>query len=198
MSAAEAQEIVPAALFVFHFMRFTLALIIFVLQFAHPNEASAATPRPDVNHCVSAYPMADARLRQFETETSIPRAAVWAIVWKESRCQGDVIGASGEIGLAQIVPRDTTLLPRAWFADRPTTRELMNPLVNIQAAARILQKNQDRYCRGDLMCALRVYNGGTSACVRFGSPPASAADKTICARAWRYAAAVREGMKAVK
>jgi len=187
-----------AALFVFHFMRFTLALIIFALQFAHPNAASADTPRPDVNHCMSAYAMEDASLRQIEADTGIPRAAVWAIVWKESRCQGDVIGASGEIGLAQIVPRDTTLLPRAWFADRPTTRELMNPLINIQAAAHILQKNQDRYCRGDLMCALRVYNGGTSACVRFGSPPINAIDKVICARAWWYAAAVREGMKAVK
>jgi soluble lytic murein transglycosylase-like protein len=151
-----------------------------------------------VNHCIAAYSFADESLKLFEKQTGIPRAAVWAIVWKESRCQGDFIGASGEIGLAQIVPRDTTLLPRVWFTDRPTTIELMDAQANVYAAAKILRQNRDRYCRGDLMCALRVYNGGTSACVRFGSPPAGAADKTICARAWRYAIAVWDGMKAVR
>lgn len=184
-------------------MRFILALLTFTFIFAHPNAASAATPHPDVNHCIAAYAEADESLRRFESETGIPRAAVWAIVWKESRCQSDGVGTSGEIGLAQIVPRDTTLLPAAWFTDRPTTRELMNPLTNIQTAAKILRQNRDRYCRGDLMCALRVYNGGTSRCVIGGgrdsrAMPAFAQGNDICARAWRYAIAVRDGMKAVK
>ncbi len=189
--------------FVFHFMRFILALLTFAFIFAHPNAASAATPRPDVNHCIAAYSFADESLKLFEKQTGIPRAAVWAIVWKESRCQGDFIGASGEIGLAQIVPRDTTLLPRVWFTDRPTTIELMDAQANVYAAAKILRENRDRYCKGDLMCALRVYNGGTSKCVIGGgrdsrAMPAFARAGGICARAWRYAIAVSEGMKAVK
>lgn len=185
------------------FAKLLFALALLPAFFLVVRPARADTPRPDVNHCIAAYSVADESLKRFEAETGIPRAAVWAIVWKESHCQSDGVGASGEIGLAQIVPRDTTQLPAAWFADRLTTRELMNPLTNIQTAAKILRENRDRYCGGDLMCALRVYNGGTSKCVIGGgrdgrAMPAFAQAGGVCARAWRYAIAVWDGMKAVK
>jgi soluble lytic murein transglycosylase-like protein len=180
---------------------FVIALAAAFVAVVRP--ARADTPAPDVNHCIAAYSFADESLKRLEAETGIPRAAVWAIVWKESHCQSDVVGASGEIGLAQIVPRDTAQLPAAWFTDRPTTIELMDAQANVYAAAKILRQNRDRYCRGDLMCALRVYNGGTSKCVIGGgrdsrAMPAFAQAGGICARAWRYAIAVSEGMKAVK
>ena len=179
-------------------MKIILALLAFISFIAQPGAVKAG-----INHCVSAYSFADESLKRFEVETGLPRAAVWSIVWKESRCQSDVVGASGEIGLAQIVPRDTTQLPAVWFTNRPTARELMNPLTNIQTAANILRENRDRYCKGDLMCALRVYNGGTSKCVIGGgrdsrAMPVFAQGNDICARAWRYAIAVWDGMRTVK
>lgn len=101
------------------------------------------------------------------------------------------------------MPRDTTQLPAVWFTNRPTARELMNALTNIQTAANILRENRDRYCKGDLMCALRVYNGGTSKCVIGGgrdsrAMPVFAQGNDICARAWRFAIAVWDGMRTVK
>lgn len=185
------------------FAKLLFALTLLSAFFVVALPASAATPRPDVNHCIAAYSFADESLKRFEVETGLPRAAVWSIVWKESRCQSDVVGASGEIGLAQIVPRDTTQLPAVWFTNRPTARELMNALTNIQTAANILRENRDRYCKGDLMCALRVYNGGTSKCVIGGgrdsrAMPVFAQGNDICARAWRFAIAVWDGMRTVK
>lgn len=76
-----------------------------------------------------------------------------AIVWKESRFNPDAVGAAGEIGLAQMLP--------AAAADVGVAFGLLagNPLTQLDAAAAFFALQLKR-AKGDLLLAVRAYNGG--------------------------------------
>lgn len=170
-----------------------------ILAFAFSVIVLAAPPGPakSVHECISRYPQIDAALRRSEAQTGIPRATIWAIAWVETQCDPAARGRAGEAGMWQIIPRDQTRYPASLFGDRPLATELMDPFFSSREAGRILLKNKIRFCGGDLMCAVRVYNGGTSVCVRTGgrdgrAMPVFAQSNDLCARAWQYAQRVYE------
>ena len=157
-----------------------------------------------VHGCVARYPEVDASLRRMEAQMfGGLRAQVWAIVWVESQCREGLAGRNGEVGLGQVMPRDQKGYPFFWFGDRPTAAELADPLVNARTVGYVLLRNLTWFCGGDLACATRVYNGGTSGCVRAGGRgtrpmPAFGAGQDGCARAWMYGARVGEVAGMVK
>jgi hypothetical protein len=176
-----------------------------ILAFVFSFLVLAAPPGPakSVHECISRYPQIDAALRRSEAQTGIPRATIWAIAWVETQCDPAARGKAGEAGMLQIMPRDQTRYPASWFGDRPLATELMDPFFSSREAGRILLKNKIRFCGGDLMCAVRVYNGGTSVCVRTGGRDGRAMlvfaqSNDPCARAWQYAQRVYEVSTMVK
>jgi len=78
------------------------------------------------------------------------------IVEAESGGDPGAVGASGEIGLMQIVP----------FADRPPADALLDPKTNMYAGAAILREYVDA-C-GGLACGLAAYNEGIGAVLARG------------------------------
>ena len=87
-----------------------------------------------------------------------------AMAMVESSCHQEAVGAAGEIGLLQIMPREKGY----WFRDRPTRAELRDEYVNIVTAAWILNSNYNRYCKkfnnyDRVWCSVGVYNEGTMA-----------------------------------
>lgn len=171
-------------------------------------QVAHALPQPlevsSVHECVARYADVDASLKRMEAQTVDGlRAKVWAIIWVESQCRAELTGQSGEVGLGQVMPSDQTGYPSFWFADRPKAAELADPLVNARTVGYVLLRNLNRFCEGDLTCAVRVYNGGTSGCVRAGGRnkgwfPAFGVGQDVCARAWRYGARVSEVAGMVK
>jgi soluble lytic murein transglycosylase-like protein len=108
-------------------------------------------------HCVHQPPdhfndlVVDAA-REFQISPSV----VAVTVYKESKCDPQALGSSGEIGLGQILPRVWTApLKKADIIRR--TSDLWKPKVNLRAAAFIL--SQLYVAGGTNFEMFRRYNG---------------------------------------
>lgn len=110
--------------------------------------------------CINALPEVDKIFIRAEAQLGIPKGIFWQLVWTESRCKPFEIGASGEIGLGQIIPSDNARYPRSWFSDRPLAKDLFNPQTNAKWIVNILY-DYLKQCKRDLACALASYNEGT-------------------------------------
>jgi len=110
--------------------------------------------------CIKVFPEVDKIFFQAEAQLGIPKGIFWEIVWTESRCKPFEVGASGEIGLGQIIPSDDTRYPSSWFNDRPLAKDLLNPQTNARWTVNILY-GYLKTCKKELACALAMYNEGT-------------------------------------
>ena len=105
-----------------------------------------------------------------------------AIVEIESGWDSAAVGASGEIGLMQIMPREAG----DCFSDRPPARLLLNPVVNLFFGCSILRDNL-RYFDGDWKMALAAYNLGIAGVEKLGiDDPAAARYLERFVDAWQY------------
>jgi len=94
-------------------------------------------------------------------EYNLEPALLASVIIRESRCDPSALGASGEIGLAQVSPfwwrrelRKHELIEH--------TGQLYDPHINLCCAAHILTKHLKR-SSGDTWGALRRYNGSGKA-----------------------------------
>lgn len=78
-----------------------------------------------------------------------------AIIFVESGGKTDAISPAGAVGLMQVMPREAG----ECFADRPSKRELLDPLVNISWGCRILKSYIDMY-GGDVKRGVMAYYAG--------------------------------------
>jgi len=83
-----------------------------------------------------------------------------AVMLQESGGQANIISTSGAVGLMQIMPRDGiaasfSCINGPCFQNRPSTKELNNPIFNIEFGTRMLAGLINS--RGSLRLALRAY-----------------------------------------
>lgn len=124
-------------------------------------EAPPATPSYAVR-CVHAPPEGfDALVAGAASEYGVDPRVLATTVYRESGCDPDATGASGDAGLGQVVPsvwvrtlRDAGILRDA--------RDLYDPATNLRATAFILARAH-RASGGDLHGTFRRYNGGGKA-----------------------------------
>ncbi len=134
-------------------------LIAIALALAIPNAARAESLTPA--DCAQRFPLAAGSVSRLAPAYGISPSVVWSIVMIESSCNHLVEGRYGEVGLGQIIPSDQTRYPAWWFAHRPTRRELLDPVINVNTIVYELARNARRFCGGQLDCAIAVYRGGT-------------------------------------
>lgn len=88
-------------------------------------------------------------------EKDIEPEIIFAMIWRESRYQVDILGDSGRAyGLMQIHPR--------WHSDRMErlgATDLLDPIQNVTVGIDILSEQLNRY--GDIAKALVAYNAGS-------------------------------------
>jgi len=102
------------------------------------------------------------------TKYQVSPADVFAIIHVESRGIADAVnGDSKASGLMQVMPSDALISPES-FVNRPTSKDLLDPTVNIEWGTRILKQYLDS-SGGDLKQALYKYSGysGTGDMARF-------------------------------
>ena len=99
----------------------------------------------------------DTLIEEVSLETGVDAALLAAVMTKESTCNPNAVGTSGEIGLNQINPRVwvPTLVDEG-FIQAPS--DLFDPATNLRCSAYILADLLDR-TDGDVWGALRKYNG---------------------------------------
>ncbi len=101
---------------------------------------------------VFATPELPAQMNAVAELYDVDRELILAIVWKESRCDPNAAGSSGDSGLMQIVPK--------WHGDRIEklgVTDLFSPMQNMILGVDLLV---DLGAKNDLRKALATYNGG--------------------------------------
>ena len=91
-------------------------------------------------------------IENVSADYSVDKRLVLSVVYQESRCKPNAVGAVGELGLMQISPR--------WHYDRMIrldARNLLDPNANIKVGVDLL-KSLD--VMSDPRTALSIYNGG--------------------------------------
>lgn len=91
----------------------------------------------------------------------IERGVLHALAEVESGFRPDALSPSGAMGIMQLMPATADALGLA---------TPMDPEANIEAGARYLRQQMDRF-GGDLALALAAYNAGPSAVARYGGVP---------------------------
>ena len=92
------------------------------------------------------------QILEVEKEFGVDKTLILSMVYQESRCKADAVGASGDTGLMQIIPR--------WHQDRIEdlgVSNLLDPLDNMRVGASLLSYLG---VNSNPMDALVVYNGG--------------------------------------
>ncbi len=159
-----------------------LAALVFVL--ARPGPAQAA-PMPTLAQAdQQAAPSAAGRagyaalVELAARRQGIPTDLAHAVATVESRWNPDAIGASGEIGLMQIMPATASML-----GFRGTLAQLADPATNIELGVRYLSGAWAR-AGGDLCVTLMKYRAG------HGETMMSPRSVDYCQRVQRYLTSV--------
>ena len=83
-----------------------------------------------------------------------PLSMISAMIWHESRGNPGAIGLGHDIGLMQVIARESGY---EWAVNRPTVQELLIPEINIRTGVGILQERINMY--QDFKTGLAAYNG---------------------------------------
>ncbi len=126
------------------------------------------------------------KVRKYSKAFGLDPHLVYSLVWRESRFCSDALGAKGEIGLGQIMPRTAQFLgiPQLYLWD---------PDWNLYATAKYLRYLYDRY--GNWEKALAAYNAGPTRVDQGRIPePTRTYVRAIFASYW----AIKESQKSQK
>jgi hypothetical protein len=116
------------------------------------------SPEPYSEHCKSEPPQDfDILVQLAAEERGINPRLLALTVYKESACDPDVTGSSGEIGLGQVSPKSWLKVLQKEGIIR-TKSELYDPLTNLQSVSYILSMLYYS-TKGDTQDAIRKYNG---------------------------------------
>ncbi len=115
-------------------------------------------PEKFSEHCkADPPPNLDEMIQVAAEERGVNPRLLALTVYRESGCNPDLTGSSGEIGLGQINPRSwTKVLKREGIIRNKT--ELYDPLTNLQSVSYILSRLY-KSANGNTLDAIRRYNG---------------------------------------
>lgn len=98
--------------------------------------------------------------------STIPRNLVVALFWGQSSCNATAIGPCGEVGLGQIRPVEIENISSSGFScmsgrfrDRLTTREYLDPNVNIQESVKLLTSCSENVSGAQSLLRLQGISG---------------------------------------
>lgn len=111
----------------------------------------------------------------------IDRPVLQALAQVESGFRSNALSPSGAMGIMQLMPATAHALG---------VTDPMDPEANIDAGARYLREQMDRF-GGDLALALAAYNAGPSAVARYGGVPPYQETQRFVARVLEHIGSAR-------